>query len=833
MSETLSVIDEHITDMKSPRTGYVNGSGDRDRDTMSSVYSTQPPFTRSSYIAGHETDEEEQRAHTEEEVMAWGPARVAEHLEDHGVEKSHCDVFVEQEISGEVLLAMDQNSLFIKEFELGSVGRRLKTWHKIKALQDEVRRSGTPEVDRSVSEYSLGQDADEPPIETGRNRSSTIGAPSLPRALTTKRQSGDATTFRSSLSQPHMIAQQATPGASKRESAASLTGLSSMNSMIRADNARPSAQSIRNLNHSRRHSSMDSNPTDGAIRLSHRKQPSIEPTWQPEPPANGRRGHTTSVDTQFPHRNTSGITPASPGDLDRGYFSSTELDSRSRRNVLTKRNSATASPAHSRDSSTLDVNVLPGRFVSPSSYEEPPVSPIASPTHSSNAWNAVNRRFANYRSVTTPTARTRSKTSGQSTITPVVTKLDPSSKPSLDATASSPIKLDDNVSEASSDKATPSPASHNMSFFSQARAKVTGLRSISDAVTRDEKTSSPTKLNSPTRFGTRSSTPSTENRSLEINKSDVASRGSTGSGQNLMPPPPVPKRPRAKSKKFTSAYTRGLERKTPEEKMQDCDYSGWMKKKSGSLVATWKPRLFILKGRRLSYYYKDDDTEEKGLIDISYHRVLPAQNETLTGVLATVTGAGASPTSPNSAVTPTLAQQDRLAHPPKADEHDDGLFIFKLVPPKAGLSKGVHFTKPTVHYFAVNSKQEGRLWMAALMKATIDRDDTGVVTTTYNQKTISLSTARARRERPPALKDDTPDSRPEVGNGGETSEAGDTGLGIGGLATDDAAVPGVEQEKENRVEDTSSMAPSIDASVENSILDEKEQREIVPLPARS
>lgn len=125
MSETLSVIDEHITDMKSPRTSYVpNGNK---RDTMGSVYSAQQTFRR-SYIAGTETDEEEHQLHTEEEVMSWGPERVAEYLEDNGVERAHCDVFRDQEISGEVLLAMDQNSLFIKEFELGAIGRRLRTW---------------------------------------------------------------------------------------------------------------------------------------------------------------------------------------------------------------------------------------------------------------------------------------------------------------------------------------------------------------------------------------------------------------------------------------------------------------------------------------------------------------------------------------------------------------------------------------------------------------------------------------------------------------------------------------------------------------------------------
>jgi hypothetical protein len=82
-----------------------------------------------------------------------------------------------------------------------------------------------------------------------------------------------------------------------------------------------------------------------------------------------------------------------------------------------------------------------------------------------------------------------------------------------------------------------------------------------------------------------------------------------------------------------------------------------------------------------------------------------------------------------------------------------GMFIFKLVPPRAGLQKGVQFTKPIVHYFAVDSLAIGRLWMAALMKATIDRDDGLPFTTTYQQKTISLEKARAMRQRPPNLMD--------------------------------------------------------------------------------
>jgi hypothetical protein len=44
--------------------------------------------------------------------------------------------------------------------------------------------------------------------------------------------------------------------------------------------------------------------------------------------------------------------------------------------------------------------------------------------------------------------------------------------------------------------------------------------------------------------------------------------------------------------------------------------------------------------------------------------------------------------------------------------------------------------------------------MAALMKATIERDEAHQVITTYKEKTISLAKAKAMRQRPPALMGD-------------------------------------------------------------------------------
>jgi hypothetical protein len=126
----------------------------------------------------------------------------------------------------------------------------------------------------------------------------------------------------------------------------------------------------------------------------------------------------------------------------------------------------------------------------------------------------------------------------------------------------------------------------------------------------------------------------------------------------------------------------------------------------------------------------------------------------MTGLHATLTGAASSPTSPQNATIQTTASTDSAKGVPGIEGDMSGMFIFKLVPPRAGLQKGVQFTKPIVHYFAVDSLAVGRLWMAALMKATIDRDETLPFTTTYQQKTISLEKARAMRQRPPNLMDE-------------------------------------------------------------------------------
>ncbi|KAF2476124.1 uncharacterized protein BDR25DRAFT_300914 [Lindgomyces ingoldianus] len=766
MNETLSVIDEHITDMSTPRHS-IAGKDLRANDS-GSEYSSHH---RLSYINGQETEEEEQNLHTEEEVIIWTPAQVAEYLEDVGVEKKHCDIFKEQEISGEVLLGMDQATIFLKEFELGPVGPRLRTWLKIKALQQEVKT--LKDASKGIPHFDA---PDEPIAEPVRNRATSMGAV-LPRIPSLREAQGaKGGSMRQPLPRAHSTAGHSP---SPIQEATSPLAHTTPSSPQPGTPTRPSAASVRSLNHNR-HSSIDFSvnpPTPSSIGTgksqvttqapappSHKKMPSFDRNWSmgsPQKPAQDLRrpsssNHMHSASADGAAYDTSGVNRdlgmsiVSAADLDRGYFSGGEVDNRKGRNVLRKKES----PNHSRNPSysteagrRAAYNRRHSRVGSSDSVAES-VSPISPAAKAYYGANIKSHRSSSAFDFVRPLKPMNDRS-------PTVTKLEYGDSPSIDAIANSPALPGSETS--SQGRASPSPAvqSHSHSFFSK-KSRGAGLRAISDAITGSEKAhasaadinTSPIKespMQSPTRTG--SSTPSgtSISKSFDLENPEINKRLTGGSSSTAGTS-------RKKSKKHgTSAYLRGREAITPQQAMVGCDYSGWMKKKSSSLMTTWKTRLFVLRGRRLSYFYTEFDTEEKGLIDISSHRVLPANNERITGLHATITRASSSPSSPQNATIPTAASTDSA----NAIEEDmSGMFIFKLVPPRAGLQKGVQFTKPLVHYFAVDNIQLGRLWMAALMKATIDRDDSLPTSTTYQQKTITLQKAQAMRQRPPALMDD-------------------------------------------------------------------------------
>lgn len=164
-------------------------------------------------------------------------------------------------------------------------------------------------------------------------------------------------------------------------------------------------------------------------------------------------------------------------------------------------------------------------------------------------------------------------------------------------------------------------------------------------------------------------------------------------------------------KQKTSAFQEGLRNVSVKDALKTADFSGWMSKKGSGTVSTWRTRFFILEGTRLSYFANTTDTKERGLIDVTGYRVVPArEDDKFVSLFAATAG--------------------------------KGRYCFKLLPPQPGSRKGVTFTEPRIHYFAVDSKEEMRGWIANLIKTTIDIDTTVPVISSYSTPTVSLSKAR-------------------------------------------------------------------------------------------
>lgn len=778
MNETLSVIDEHITDMNTPRHSVSTQEAKTINDS-GSEYSSHLSH-RMSYINGNETDEEENTHPTADEVRRWNPSEAAKHLRELGVETAHCDLFESEEITGEVLLNMDQDTIFMKHFDLGSMGRRLGTWQKLKAFQEEVK--GTKlQAQPQASRSSISSYAGPVPEERSLSRVGHTG-PFLPRIPSVSERTGSAYG-------PRITTM---PGQHPRLASNGSSPMTPNTPQFNNDSPRRvSAASIRDYN--RRHSSIDATNRgmpDFTMNRSHQKKPSFDRSWtlnngaQPLPTRPG----TSIGTTAYRGPQVTGSEPNTPEqyeDLERGYFSSTEVDSRRSRRLLQKRTSTGGSIGHSRKSSYAEdpyrvtsAGKRQSRIGSVDSMRDTAahVSPAAQAYHGTPP-------KSRFRSMSTRVS-TRSGNDSQSSIPErkagFFSSFGPLIRSKNEPKGDNKGEIRDGKADFKADvTARASTMPFQMPKMGGAGPKIrqaVGLRAISDVVGRggsDNSAPVSPRDYDPVTGRTGSTTPSGTSKSSGRHSTDGSGKAADGAGFVV--------RPRTvKSKKDTSAYTRGLEKKSPKEQMDGCDYSGWMKKRSSNLMTTWKPRLFILRGRRLSYYYSEEDTEERGLIDITAHRVLRADNDPIIALHATVTGATALPA--NASATENAGSM-KLTSPAViaslTSKDGNGPFFFKLVPPKSNNSRTVQFTKPTTHYFQVDTVQDGRLWMAALMKATIERDLSGKVETSNKQKTISLKQARLMQARPPALMNlPTPSEQP--GQLLEEDEE-DSGLRIEGL----------------------------------------------------
>lgn len=795
MNETLSVIDEHITDLSTPRQSLAPPqilSEDSESEYSSNM-------ERASYLAGPETDEEDNNVPTKDEVLRWDHMQVSAHLRSIGVDSRHCDIFEEQEISGDVLMEMDQAFLQMKEFDFGVMGRRLKTWHKIRDFQNEVL--GTQQRSRQNSTTRVASHD-----STGRAPSRAASGPTsiLPRIPSLSERPG--LTIRSSQQgMPSVGSQLPSPvtssnGATRISAGNGTPPTSWRASMIPDSPSRPSAAQVRELSHSRRHSSIDfgkapnldfTGNSVASTASPHKKHSSFDREWSAVPATPTSTNvtspsiYTTNVvrkqESLDMSANSPLLTPAPNLDLDRGYFSGNEIDNRKSRTGLRK--STQDSSGHSRQSSLLDDPRKTAPFAkrhsrlssvdSSRDYLSTITSPAAKAYHSSS----YKGRF---RSASARGPTLKNPTSGHS---PTVTNLEAEKNTSAPSTG------------------TEQSFASKISIPAKAR-KLMGLRASSEAVTDNEKASASSSQNilaSPLEESPiaspadGSNTPSATSRSFDYEGNETTtSKDQLGSGLTVT----QPQRTKPKAKQQTSAYTRGLRRVTPEEARRTCDYHGWMKKKSSALMTTWKPRLFVLHGRRLAYYYSEDDKEERGIIDISGHKVLVANSDPFITLHATITGSKTS-------ALPSPTSADTSPHLPKSPTGQP--FFFKLVPPKAGMSRAVQFTKPTIHYFQVDSAPIGRKWMGEIMKATI-MHDLSTFETTNKQKTITLAKAKARKERPPALKNEE-DLAPDVPEK-DNKENEENGLNISGLELEIAHLQAALQSEQELAATETNNAPA-------------------------
>lgn len=167
----------------------------------------------------------------------------------------------------------------------------------------------------------------------------------------------------------------------------------------------------------------------------------------------------------------------------------------------------------------------------------------------------------------------------------------------------------------------------------------------------------------------------------------------------------------------TSAFQEGIREINPDDAIKTANHSGWMAKKSGNTIG-WRSRYFTLHGTRLSYFTSLRDKREKGLIDITAHKVVPISSESET-------------TATNDKYIALYAALTGY-----------GRYCFKLIPPAPGFKKGLTFTQPKTHYFVVETADEMRNWLKALMTATIDIDDSVPPVSSCSTPTVSLAKAQ-------------------------------------------------------------------------------------------
>lgn len=883
VEDTLSDIDEAITEISNSRQRRASRISNRRHTSMQSTVPTRAlspaeeviedsssEYSRQDNIESNsnsefEDDEEEDEAgdhvyrnedltnheyiYSEAEIGTWTPYQVSQYLQSRNIPSATCQKFEEEEVTGTTLLQLEMSHL--KELEIGSFGKRFEVWKEIENLVKKaktvvpavVRRSGS-DARMSTSSYNSK--------ESARQRSSTVtGGTVLPRIQSQHNRVSSRQQHRINvhdanqldvnvlghgpLHTPMTATNSTTPSAPPPYAGVFEAPRSPPISPQRnADTAGHYRRSSGN----RRLSSQELPATalnaalsasaavltaGGNDGVSHQRGGSFDRNWSipsfggglkssggTKAPENGHKSSNSigtgdsvlTADSGF-----SGSQTHAPKVTERSYFSSGESTPRERK-VLQKKNGGN----HARKGSYIEEQRL--RSATAHSRQSRIGSAGSSVETSRKPSPIVTAAQAYHARGSSKDKKRMSSFSGAPEGFPYdAPRLSPS--PSNKIISPPKRNADESTIGFALSPSTPPPLPNSRSLSEQLTPQgESGGRSF-NSLDGSTPSISATIASDPLRIVT----PGTPEKPPKVSSSAGRRIRGVSSGTAL----------RTKSKKHsTSAWEKGLREVTPREAAETADYSGWMKKRGSSGIGVWKSRFFVLQGRRLSYFYSERDTKERGLIDITSHRVLPATEDRLVSLhasFAAATSPSASPAipasgSPQTSTTDTGAQKSPTSPSSKEKgkevEKDKGWFTFKLVPPAPGATKGVTFTPPKLHYFATDTRDDGKKWMGAIMKATIDRDESKPVISSYNAKTISLAKARELRARPPDLLkegEEDQDSLSDLLSAGLAISGVDLGVAAGQEAqeAEEAEEADVEDERDEVLEGTESGLGKVDS----------------------
>lgn len=750
VEDTLSDIEEAISEFSSNPRHSRSGQHMKDQNSRLSTNNKsipqQPPIPEvdadsdsdySKYedqtISSDEEDEiDEEVFLTEDKVREWTALEVSAYMLENGVAREVARKFEEQEVSGSILLELEMSHL--KELELGSFGRRFQVWKVIEDLHAQLNASTLPGMKPKPLRRSGSEASSNVPgllVQEGgsgnRPRSSTVGSA---RFSTTSKSSKtkykiDVDEANQRTSNQWLLHTPATAGMQPQPD----TG-SPVSTLFEKPRSPPKSPPQQYADSNRRAPSTDgwnsahNSVLQGSGPLpTHNRDPSFDRDWNP---GSIMRPGTSSGLNKPIAESEGGSFVASHlrKENDKSYFSAGE--GKDRKAVLRK--------GHQKKSSLTE--------------EYPPRSGTANSRHSrmgsseggssllpetSILGNAAKALMGGKRKSSNSFSSDKPFAFGQQS-----PRLNPSKRGNGEHV--------ENSSMQSSPALTNSPQ-RALSYGTQAFSSPTSMKKVEFGA--DSSVSSPS-------ITTVDSDPAKTKDDAEDKERRLRSASSVSALSSTKAAKSGKTKKKPKRKGSASTPVEGLRQITPAQAAAEGDFSGWMKKRgSGSIAATWKARYFVLKGRRLAYFYSENDTKERGVIDITGHRVLPAADDKLVSIHATFAAATSpstphqapkSPSSPSSATAPKP--------PPRASR---SWFTFKIVPPKKNTSY-ITSTPNRLHYLAVDTPHEGKSWMAALLKATIERDESKPVISSYNQKTISLEEAQELRARPPELlKDDLPE----------------------------------------------------------------------------